>query len=259
MLACRDVEKGILIADEIRSSTGNSRIRVDRLDLTSFASVSEFSKGIINLNEPVYALVNNAGIFYAEPSNSVDGIEVTFQTNYLSPFLLSLLLLPAIRKHSNGRIINLASRAHLISTAVPDVEFHRIYKDTPSNRFEAYRYSKFCLILSSSHLNELLYRQNVKVYCVDPGDTETNIFRTFPQLANPTSFALQKPIRFFVVKTPYEGIQSILHGLLAKDPPFYIKNLSEGHYSSRILHPDLKQTIWLLSRNMCKNYLTSTI
>lgn len=259
MLACRDIEKGVRIVKEITSSTNNSRIRVEHLDLTSLASVSNFAKRIIALNKPVFALVNNAGIFYAKPSNTVDGIEVTFQTNYLSPFLLSLLLLPTLRKHSAGRIINLSSRAHLIPTEIPNPEFHQTFEDTPLKRFESYQYSKFCLTLSAHHLSEILDQTTVRVHCVDPGNTETSIFRSFPQLADPVSFALQKPIRFFVVKTPHEGIQSILHGLLAVEPPFYIENLSEGTINRRVLYPTLSNTIWQMSRNMCKSYLTSSI
>lgn len=259
ILACRDIDKGGKISQEIKSSTNNNRITVEHLDLSSLASVSEFSKKIINSDEPVFALVNNAGIFYAKPSNTLDGIEVTFQTNYLSPFLLSLLILPALRQHSSSRIINLSSRAHLIPTEIPNPEFHQTFEDTPLKRFEAYQYSKFCLTLSANHLNEILDQTTVRVHCVDPGNTETDIFRTFPQLSNPLSFALQKPIRFFVIKTPYEGIQSVLHGLLANDPPFYIENLSEGTVNRRILYPTLSNTIWQMSRNMCKNYLTSNI
>lgn len=259
VLACRDIEKGIKLSKDIISSTKNTRIRVEHLDLTSLANVSAFSKRIIDWNEPVFALVNNAGIFYAQPANTVDGIEVTFQTNYLSPFLLSLLLLPALRQHSSSKIINLSSQAHLIPTEIPNLEFHQTFEDTPLKRFESYQYSKFCLTLSAHHLSEILDQTNVNVHCVDPGNTETNVFRSFPQLADPVSFALQKPIRFFVVKTPYEGIQSILHGLLANDPPFYIENLSEGTINRRVLYPTAKTLIWQMSRTMCKNYLTSNI
>lgn len=227
--------------------------------MTSLASVSKFSNIILNLKKPVFALVNNAGIFYAKPSNTIDGIEVTFQTNYLSPFLLSLLILPALRKHSSSKIINLSSKAHLIPTEIPNPEFHQTFEDTPLKRFEAYQYSKFCLTISAYHLKEILDQSNVKVHCVDPGNTETNIFRSFPQLADPLSFALQKPIRFFIVKTSYEGIQSILHGLLANNQPFYIDNLSEGTINRRVLYPTLSTTIWQMSRNMCKSYLTSNI
>lgn len=202
--------------------------------------------------------MNNAGVFYAKPANTIDGIEVTFQTNYLSSFLLSLLLLPALRKHSSSRIINVSSRAHLVPTEIPNPEFHQAFEDTSTKRFEAYQYSKFCMTLAAHHLVGVLNNSTVRVHCVDPGNTETSIFRSFPPLADPLFFALQKPIRFFVVKTPHEGIQSILHGLLAVDPPFYIENLSAGETNQRILYPTLSNTVWQMSRNMCRNYLTSS-
>ena len=50
---------------------------------------------------------------------------------------------------------------------------------------------------------------------VDPGNVETRIYRNFPFLSNPILYALQKPIRLLVMKTPWEGAQGILHALLA--------------------------------------------
>lgn len=55
---------------------------------------------------------------------------------------------------------------------------------------------------------------SVKVYSADPGNCETKIFRDFPPLSNPIAFALQKPIRYFVIRTPLQGAQTPLHILL---------------------------------------------
>lgn len=208
----------------------------------------------------MYALVNNAGIFYAEPADTDDGIEVTFQTNYLSPFLLTLLLLPALRFNSTGsRVINLSSRAHLNPTVFPKPEFHNRFEDTCDNRMQAYQYSKFYLVLFAQRLSTLLEHSKVTVHCVDPGNAETCIFRTFPPLANRLFFALQWPIRFFVIQTPNEASQSVLHALLVtKSPPFYIENLSASTaIHRRAYDPILSNALWLNSRKLCKNRLTS--
>lgn len=58
---------------------------------------------------------------------------------------------------------------------------------------------------------------------VNPGNVETNIFRHFPQLNNTWIFILQLPIRFFIIKSPYFGCQSIIHCLLTS-------NRSTGQY-----------------------------
>jgi NAD(P)-dependent dehydrogenase (short-subunit alcohol dehydrogenase family) len=44
-----------------------------------------------------------------------DGFEMTFQVNYLSHFLLTELLLPALRQSKPSRVVNVASTAHVLS------------------------------------------------------------------------------------------------------------------------------------------------
>jgi NAD(P)-dependent dehydrogenase (short-subunit alcohol dehydrogenase family) len=54
-------------------------------------------------------LVNNAGVLPAERTLSVDGIELTFATNVLGPFLLTNLLSPLLEKSAPARIIDVSS------------------------------------------------------------------------------------------------------------------------------------------------------
>lgn len=234
---------------------------MESVDLASFASTKAFADRIIASQKTVYALINNAGIFYQPPGLTADGIDITFQTNYLGPFLLTLLLLPALRANGAGaRIINLSSKAHLAPTEFNTSDPHQAYEDTCQNRFAAYQFSKFYLVLFANRLNRILQNSKVSVHCVDPGNVETNIFRTFPPLANPLLFALQKPIRLFCIKTPIEGAQSIVHALLATAPSFYITNLCESrdvHY--RAFDPCLAEALWLTSRKLCAGHLTSAI
>lgn len=247
---------------KIIQSTGNSKIFVEELDLTSFQSITNFSTRILSKNKTIYALVNNAGIFYNKPSQTVDNIEKTFQTNFLGPFLLTILLLPALRKYpGNSRIVNLSSQSHLVPYLFPQPEFHKEFEETEENYFKSYEYSKFCIVLFANKLGSLLFNSNVSVHCVDPGNTETNIFRYFPQLSNKILYILQKPIRFFVIKTPREGAQTVLHTILYnKIPPFYLKDLEESKIiNKRVFDPILADTLWLMSRKFCQNYLTSTV
>ena len=54
-------------------------------------------------------LVNNAGALLGERTLSVDGIELTFATNVLGPFLLTNLLTPLLKKSAPARIVNVSS------------------------------------------------------------------------------------------------------------------------------------------------------
>ncbi|NWW50790.1 RDH13 dehydrogenase, partial [Pedionomus torquatus] len=69
ILACRSRERGQAAVEEIRAATGNPAEK--RLDV----------------------LVNNAGLTGLPFTITPEGLEKTFATNYLGPFLLTNLLL----------------------------------------------------------------------------------------------------------------------------------------------------------------------
>ena len=54
-------------------------------------------------------LVNNAGVLPSGASGTADGVELTFATNVLGPFLLTSLLLPALRVGRPSRVITVSS------------------------------------------------------------------------------------------------------------------------------------------------------
>lgn len=259
-MACRDTDKAREIRHQLIQETSNVNITVESLDLNSLTSTKAFAERVLTTKKTIYALVNNAGIFFNRPALTEDGFDQTFQTNYLGPYLLTLLLLPTLRANPDGgRIINLLSQSHLKPIQFPNSDLYHTFEDTSQNRFAAYEYSKFYLALFSNRLNRILQNSRVTVHCVDPGNVETNIYREFPPLANPLLFALQKPIRLVCIKTAYEGAQSVIHALLVATPPFYIVNLREcRNVHFRVFDPSLSDIIWLTSRKMCSKHLTTT-
>lgn len=90
VLACRDTEKGLLAKEYIlkRIIGKKAKIFVKQLDLASFRSIIKFADVINCEFQEVYALVNNAGIFYHPQQLTEDGFEITYQTNYLGILLL---------------------------------------------------------------------------------------------------------------------------------------------------------------------------
>ncbi|MBR1439532.1 MAG: SDR family NAD(P)-dependent oxidoreductase, partial [Synergistaceae bacterium] len=107
ILACRNIEKGNSAAEKIRNETGNKNVSAMLLDLASLKSVRDFASGI---NEPVYALDNNAGISGSSSGETVDGLDSVFQSNHLGHFLLTNLLLPKMT--DDARILNISSDMH---------------------------------------------------------------------------------------------------------------------------------------------------
>uniref|UniRef100_A0A182TAM3 FKBP_N_2 domain-containing protein n=1 Tax=Anopheles maculatus TaxID=74869 RepID=A0A182TAM3_9DIPT len=265
VIGTRCATVGQTIRDSLLRQYPSATIDAFVLQLESLASVVEFSENVRNLNKPLYALVNNAGVFYAPPSLTEDKLEYLYQVNYLAHFLLTLRLLPALKQQqpADSRIVNVVSQAHRSVTEIPsDDSFGGpLYTDTASNRFLAYQYSKFCLVQFSYRLSQLLPTNcgNPSVHCIDPGNVETAIYRHFPPLANRLLFYLQKPLRIFLIKTPHEGAQGILYAVLSvQKPPFYVrhfwgKQTSDFDEINPLVRKEpLADTLWKRSRNQCK-------
>jgi NAD(P)-dependent dehydrogenase (short-subunit alcohol dehydrogenase family) len=104
--------------DPGRMASALSRVRQDAAgpdpiavtaDFASFASVREAAKQLYQLDR-IDVLANNAGAVITRRATTVDGHEATIQTNHLSPFLLTHLLLDKLEP--GARIITTASVAH---------------------------------------------------------------------------------------------------------------------------------------------------
>uniref|UniRef100_A0A182LVD9 Dehydrogenase with different specificities related to short-chain alcohol dehydrogenase n=1 Tax=Anopheles culicifacies TaxID=139723 RepID=A0A182LVD9_9DIPT len=268
VLGTRCAAIGQTLRDRVLQQYPTATIDAFVLKLESLASVAAFSENVRNLNKPLYALINNAGAFFAPPSLTEDNLEYVYQVNYLSHFLLTLRLLPALKQQPYGsRIVNVVSQAHRAVVEVPTKAEHfcgSLYPDTVTNRFRAYECSKFCLVQFSYRLSELLTASsnNPTVHCIDPGNVETSIYRHFPPLANRVLFYLQKPLRILLIKTPNEGAQGVLYAVLSeKSPPFYVRRFWDKRVNDfdeinpLVRKEPLADTLWKRSRQQCSHHL----
>jgi len=78
-------------------------------DLSSQGSIRSAVGTFFGRHERLDILVNAAGVFRKNREVTVDGLEMTFATNVMSYFLLSELLLPALKRAAPARIVNIAS------------------------------------------------------------------------------------------------------------------------------------------------------
>jgi NAD(P)-dependent dehydrogenase (short-subunit alcohol dehydrogenase family) len=74
-------------------------------DISSVAALRELAAGVDRLD----VLVNNAGVMPAERKHSVDGVELTFATHVLAPFVLIQALAPVLEANAPSRVINVTS------------------------------------------------------------------------------------------------------------------------------------------------------
>lgn len=112
VLVGRNAERGAQVAQAIIQETGNPSVEFLAADLSSQAQVRDLARRFLARHSRLHVLVNNAGALYAVRQESVDGIEMTLALNHLGPFLLTSLLLDALKAGAPARIVNVASVAH---------------------------------------------------------------------------------------------------------------------------------------------------
>ncbi|RWS17760.1 retinol dehydrogenase 11-like protein [Dinothrombium tinctorium] len=219
IMACRNLKEANAAADEIRNKVPKAQVCVMHLDLTSLKSVESFARSLIEQEDTVDILINNAGCLIKGDKKTEDGFEIHFGVNYLGSFLLSLLLLSKLKQSSNGKIINVSSEAHKITCAYPgDMVFNRNSK----SYLEAYGISKLAQILFTRELAKRF--SEVNAYAMHPGLVATNISRDLKQ-----NSTLQSFFEKYLMRDCIEGSQTILHCILDecanKESGFYYRSV----------------------------------
>lgn len=144
ILAVRDVQKGELVASEIRAQYGEADLTVGELDLASLSSIISFGKKINDTYNTLDLLINNAGVMFCPFDKTKDGFEMQMGTNHLGHFALTAKLLPLLRKTENSRIIVVSSFAHQFG----DIDFTDLnWEKRKYSTNQAYSDSKLANIL----------------------------------------------------------------------------------------------------------------
>ncbi len=167
-LLCRDPGRGQSALREIRAASGNTRVHLELADLSSPASVRAFAERFATRRVDV--LVNNAGVLPATRSETGDGIELTWATNVVGPFLLTTLLLPKLLAAPQGRIINISSGGMYTKRLdLEDVAWQR----RPFDGVAAYANSKRAEVVLTELWAERLAATRVTVNSMHPGWADT--------------------------------------------------------------------------------------
>ena len=170
ILVCRDAVKGKAALEAIRKESGNANVTLMLADLSSQASIRDLAAGFLRTHDKLHVLVNNAGAVFTERSLTADGLERTFATNHLGYFLLTQLLLGAIKAAAPSRIVIVASEAHKSGMVnLADLQSEK----GPYSGYRVYGASKLANVLFSNELARRLADTGVTVNCLHPGVVRT--------------------------------------------------------------------------------------
>lgn len=200
-VASRSEEKTRPVLEGIRAASPGAQLEFLALDLGRLGSVRDAAQRFLDSGKPLDVLVNNAGIA-GSPGLTADGFEITLGTNHLGPHLFTRLLLPRLKESAQGRIVNVASRAHLRVQGFEWSDFTRATTST-KERLARYGQSKLMNVLHARELARRLAGTKVTTYALHPGVVATNVWREVPR-------PLQPLIKLFMISEE-EGAKTTLY------------------------------------------------
>jgi NAD(P)-dependent dehydrogenase (short-subunit alcohol dehydrogenase family) len=174
LLACRSEERARPVLAEIAQAGGGATFL--QLDLADLASVRAAAATFLARDEPLSVLVNNAGLAGAHGSTK-DGFEIAFGTNHVGPYLLTRLLLPALERAGEARVVNVASEGHYRARGIDWDDVRKPTRTTTA--FPEYCVSKLANVLFSAELARRI-EPGVHTYSLHPGAVASDVWREVP-------------------------------------------------------------------------------
>ncbi|KAG7476539.1 hypothetical protein MATL_G00084030 [Megalops atlanticus] len=210
ILACRSEARGSAAMREIRQRSGNEDVHLRLVDTSSLTSVREFADRILKEEKQLHILVNNAGASGLPTQITSDGLEVSFATNHVGPFLLTNLLLDLMKRSAPARIVTVSSANHWRGT----VDFSHFRGDNISYGMDTvYNHTKLHNIICTNELARRLQGTGVTANSLHPGVVMTEVMRHYNLLMR----FLFNLVGIFFFKSAKEGAVSTIYCAVSEE------------------------------------------
>ncbi|HZZ51674.1 MAG TPA: SDR family NAD(P)-dependent oxidoreductase [Pseudonocardia sp.] len=195
----RDPRRTARAIDEIRARVPGADVTPELCDLSDRADVRRFVREFTGRERRLDVLVNNAGVMPGQRRHTEDGIELTFATNVLAPWMLIEGLRPLLEAAAPSRVINVSSGGQY-GQSIPagDVESEQA-RYGPAT---VYARTKRELLVLTEHWAERLRGSGVFVHAMHPGWADTAGVRT--------SMPVFHTATRWILRTPEQGADTIV-------------------------------------------------
>jgi retinol dehydrogenase 12 len=174
VIVARDAGRGDAAGAEISGRVPLAQVEVMTADLSSLAQVRRLAGDVLGRHGRLDVLVNNAGVISPHRELTADGLEMTFATNHLGPFLLTSLLRGLLERSAPARVVTVSSAAHKQIRAIP---WDELPHGAQSGQGQAYPVSKLLNILFTTELARRMAGTGVTANCLHPGFVRTSLGR----------------------------------------------------------------------------------
>ena len=170
LLHGRDAAKLAQLQQNLQQAHPQLEVATYRADFSSFQEVRAMAAELLERESRLDLLLNNAGMgagtSHAPRQLNADGHELRLVVNYLSPFLLTQLLLPLLQKTAQQaedvRIVQVASIGQR------RLDFSDLMLERNYSGIHAYSQSKLAMIMSGFELAAALKHDGITVNSLHP-------------------------------------------------------------------------------------------
>ena len=169
VLVARSKNRGEATLGRLREVAPGQTHSVHYGDVSLLADLNRLAAEIKAAQPRIDVLINNAGAMFGRRQVTKDGLELTFATNHMSYFVLTLGLHEPLAAAGAARIVNTSSAAHnRAKIDFDDLQSERNYKGFP-----VYSRSKLCNILFTRVLARQLAGTGITANSLHPGFVKT--------------------------------------------------------------------------------------
>ncbi len=148
-------------------------------------------------------LANNAGAILGRRTETEDGFELTFQVNFLAPFLLTNLLLEALTA-GQATVIQTSSNAARLSARLDLDDLNNEHRYSP---VRAYGNAKLALLLFTAELDRRYRAQGISAVAFHPGGVASNFARSS---RSPVGTLFRSPLPRLVFQPPEKAARQLV-------------------------------------------------
>jgi retinol dehydrogenase-12 len=234
----------------IQAETDSEKVSYIQADLSSMAEVRQAANTFLSNHKRLDVLVNNAGAVFNSRQESADGYEMTLALNHLNYFLLTNLLLDALKQtatqYGEARIVNVASDAHQMGK----INFDDLQHKKNFAGWMVYGNSKLMNIMFAYELARRLEGTGVTANVLHPGFVNTGFGAN-----NKGWFAsVINLLQNLAAKSPQEGAATNIY--LAAAPEVkgitgkYWENKRQRNSTAASYDVDVQNRLWEVSAQL---------